>query len=86
MQKLCRPEQLLAKKKKKNNTGRRYQTPRKAAHSLQKEDKIRKTKRDKRVRDRDPSWGGSPEGEVSKQKETLSPVGLWGVLVSQRAT
>ena len=31
--------------------------------------------------DGDLSWGGSCEGgEVSKHKETLSPVGLWGVL------
>ena len=43
-------------------------------------------KRDKRVRDRDPSWGGSLKKEVSKHKETLSSAGLWGVLESQRAT
>ena len=35
-------------------------------------------KRDKTVRDGDPSWGGSHE-EVSKHQETLSPAGLWGV-------
>ena len=35
--------------------------------------------REKRVRDRDPSQGGSHEGgEISKQQETLSLVGLWG--------
>ena len=35
-------------------------------------------KRDKRVRDGHPSWGGSHErGEVSKQQKTLSLVGLW---------
>ena len=44
-------------------------------------------KRDKRVRDGDPSWGGSHEGgEVSKHQETLSLAGLWGVLESQRTT
>ena len=48
---------------------------------------IKDKKRDKRVRDGDPSWGGSREGgEVSKQQDTLSPVGLWGVLESQRPT
>ena len=37
--------------------------------------------RDKRVRDRDPSWGGSREGvEGSKQQETLSQAGLGVVL------
>ena len=42
---------------------------------------------DKRIRVRDPSQGGSREGgEVSKHQETLSPMGLWGVLESQRAT
>ena len=44
-------------------------------------------KKDKRIRDRDPSWGGSSEGgEGSKHQETLSPASLWGVLESQRAT
>ena len=43
--------------------------------------------RDKRVRDGDPFWGGSLEGEeVSTQQETLSQAGLWGVLESQEAT
>ena len=43
--------------------------------------------RDKSVTDGDLSWGGSrEEGEVSKHQETLSPMGLWGVLESQRAT
>ena len=63
--------------------------PEKAAHCLQKEvgQNIKDKKRDKRVRDRDPSWGGSHKrGEVSKYQETLSPAGLWGVLESQRAT
>ena len=64
-----------------------------AAHSLRKEvgQNIKDKKRDKRIRDRDPSQGGSREGgevskhqetreggEVSKHQETLSPVGLWG--------
>ena len=40
-------------------------------------------KRDRRVRDGDPSWGGSREGEVSKHQKTLSLAGLWGVLESQ---
>ena len=59
-----------------------------AAHSLRKEvgQNIKDKMRDKRVRDRDPAWGGSCEGEVSKQQETLSLVGLWGILESQRAT
>ena len=40
---------------------------------------IKDKKRDKRVRDRDPSQGGSRErGEVSKHQETLTLVGLWG--------
>ena len=75
-------EQLL-------NTGRGHQAPRKAAHSFGKEvgQNIKDKKRDKTVRDRDPSWGGSDEGgEASEQQETLSPAGLWGVFKSQRAT
>ena len=71
------------------NAGRGHQAPRKAAHCLQKEvgQNIKDKKRDKRVRDGDLSQGGSCErGEVSKHQETLSPVGLWGVLESQRAT
>ena len=65
-----------------------HQAPRKAAHSLRKEvgQNTKDKKRDNRVRDRDPSWGGSREGEVSKHQGTLSPVGLWGVLESERAT
>ena len=48
---------------------------------------IKNKKRDKRVRDGDPSQGGSREKEkVSNHQETLSTVGLWGVLESQRAT
>ena len=71
------------------NPGGGHEAPRKAAHSLQKEvrQNIKDKKRDKRVRDGDPSWGGSHEGgEVSKHQETLSLAGLWGVLESQRAT
>ena len=70
------------------NTGGGHQAPRKASHCLPKElrQNIKDKKRDKRVRDRDPSWGGSRErGDVSKHQETLLPVGLWGVLESQRA-
>ena len=44
-------------------------------------------KRDKKVRDADPSQAGSlKRGEISKHQETLSPAGLWGVLESQRVT
>ena len=50
------------------------------------EQNIKDKKRDKRVRDGDPSQGGSHEREVSKHQETLSLAGLWGVLESQRAT
>ena len=63
--------------------------PRKSGHSLQKEEglNIKDKKRDKIVRGRDSSWGGSFEGgEVSKHEETLSVAGLWGVLESQRIT
>ena len=65
------------------NAGGRHQATRKAAHSLQKEvgQNIKDKKRDKIVKDGDPSWGGSHEGEeVSKQQETLSPMDLLGVL------
>ena len=58
-------------------------------HPIQKEvrQNIKDKKRDKRVRDGNPSWVGSHEGgEVSKQQEILSPADLWGVLESQRAT
>ena len=71
------------------NTGRGHQAPRKAAHCLQKVvgQNIKDKKRDKRVKEGDPSWGGSlKRGEASKHQETLSPVDLWGVLESQRAT
>ena len=70
------------------NAGRGHQAPRNAGRSLQKEvgQNIKDKKRDKRVRDGDPSWGGNREGEVSKQQEAFSQVGLWGVLESQRAT
>ena len=48
---------------------------------------IKDKKRDKRVREGDPSQGGSlKRGKVSKHQETLSPVGLWGVLEFQRET
>ena len=67
-----------------------WRTPgtQKGSHCLQKEvgQNMTDKKRDKRVRDRDPSWGGSLKKEVSKHKETLSSAGLWGVLESQRAT
>ena len=52
------------------NAGRGHQTPRKAAHFLQKEvdQNIKDKKRNQRVRDKDPSWAGSGEGgKVSKQ-------------------
>ena len=67
---------------------RGQQPPRKAAHCLRKEvgQNIKDKKRDKRVRDGDLSQEGSREGEVSKHQETLLPVGLWGVLESQRST
>ena len=61
----------------------RTQAPRKAAHYLWKEvgQNIKYKQRDKRVRDGDLSWGESPKrGEVHKHQETLSRVGLWGVL------
>ena len=49
--------------------------------------KYKNKKRDKRVRDGDLSQGGSCErGEISKHKETLSSVDLWGVLESQSGT
>ena len=71
------------------NTGGGHEAPRKAAQCLRKEagQNIKDKKRDKRVRDGDPSRGRSPKrGEVSKHQETLSLVGLWGVLESQRET
>ena len=71
------------------NSGRGHQAPRKVAHCLQKEvgQNIKDKKRDKRGRDRDLSWEvGLKRREVSKHQETLSPIGLWGVLESQRAT
>ena len=66
-----------------------HQAPRKAAHCCGKEvgQNIKDKKRDKRVRDRDPFQEGSlKRGEVSKHQETLSPLGLWGVLESLTAT
>ena len=70
------------------NAGRGHQAARKAAHCLRKEveQNIKDKKRDKRVRDGDPSQGGSCKREVSKHRETFSLAGLWGVLKSQRAT
>ena len=69
------------------NIGGEHQPPRKAAHSLPKEvgQNIKDKKRDKRVRDRDLSWGGSQEGEVSTQKEILSQasVGRSGISESR---
>ena len=62
---------------------------RQPAHSLLNEvgQNIKDKKRDKRVRDGDPSQGGSHEGgELSKYQKTLPLEGLWGVLESQRAT
>ena len=47
---------------------------------------IKDKKRDKRGRDGDSSQEGSLKREVSKHQETLSPLGLWGILESQRAT
>ena len=52
------------------NAGRGHQTPRKAAQSLQKKvgQNIKDENRDKGIRDRDPSWGGSSDnGGVSTQ-------------------
>ena len=59
-----------------------------AARCLRKEvgQNIKDKKRDKRGRDGDPSQEESLKREVSKHQETLSPVGLWGVLGSQKAT
>ena len=71
------------------NAGGGHQAPRKAAHSLRKEvrQNIKDKKRDKRARDGDPSRGGSREGgEVSKEQETLSLAGPWGILKSQKST
>ena len=71
------------------NAGGGHQAPRKAVRSFRKEvrQNIKDKKRDKRVRDRDPSRGESHEGgEVSKHQETLSTTRVWGVLESQRAT
>ena len=71
------------------NAGRGHQAHQKEAHSLQKggKTKYKRQKRHIRVRDGGLFQGGSHEGgEVSKQQETLSSVGLWGVLESQRAT
>ena len=49
--------------------------------------KFKDKKRDERVRDGDPSLGGSHEGgKVSKYQETLPLAVLWGVLESWRAT
>ena len=71
------------------NAGGHHQAPRKAAHCFQKEvgQNIKDKKRDKRIRDRDLSRGGSHEGgDVSKHQETHSSLDLWEVLESQRAT
>ena len=70
------------------NAGRGHRAPRKTAHCLQKEagQNIKDEKRDRTVKDGKRSQGGSCKREVSKHQETLLPVGLWGVLESQRAT
>ena len=59
-----------------------------AARCLRKEvgQNIKDKMRDKRGRDGDPSQEESLKREVSTHQETLSPVGLWGVLGSQKAT
>ena len=40
--------------------------------------KYKRQKEKQKVREGEPSWGESCEGEVSKQLETLSKVDLWG--------
>ena len=40
--------------------------------------KYKRQKEKQKVREGEPSWGESREGEVSKQLETLSKVDLWG--------
>ena len=74
--------------KQRLNAGGGHQVPRKATHCLWKEvgQNRKDKKRDRRVRDGDPSEGGNHKREVSKYQETLSLVDLWGVLESQRAT
>ena len=70
-------------------SSRGHQAPRKAAHCLRKEvgQNIKDKKRDKRVRDGDPSRKGDYLIEqVSKQQETLSLAGLGEVLESWRAS
>ena len=52
------------------NTGGGHQTPRKATQK-EIEQKIKDEERDKGLRDRDLSWGGSHEKD-STQEETLS--------------
>ena len=66
------------------NAGRGQQAPTKAAHSFQKEvrQNIKDKKRDKIIRDGDPSWGGSHEGEeVSTLGNSLKGgyVGSFGI-------
>ena len=75
------------------NAGRGHQAPRKAAHCLWKEvgkyikEKKKKKERDKRGRDRAPSWEGSlKKREVSKHQEILSLPSLCWALEAQRAT
>ena len=62
--------------------------PRKAPHCLQKEvaQNIKDKKRDKRVRDRDPSWEGSLNRGSFQHQEILSLAGLRDVFESWRAT
>ena len=76
-------ERWINSTKQHLNTGGGDKAPGKVAHSLRKE--VGQNKREKRLKDRDPSWGGSREGgEVSKHQEILSPMGLWGVLNLRR--
>ena len=78
---------LIKYHKTTSENWQRTPAPRKAVHFLQKEvgQNIEDKKRDKRVRDGDPSRRGSHKREeVSKHQDTLSLAGLWGVLESQR--
>ena len=68
------------------NTGGRHKAPRKANCCLQKEvvfENIKDKKRDKRIRDEDPSWGGSAEGGVVSKHQgnpfTGGSVGSFGM-------
>ena len=69
------------------NAGRGHQAPRKAAHCLQKEigKNIEDKKRDKRGRDRDPSWEGSLRKERSFQTpgNTLTGESVMSLVTSE---